>query len=37
MTLFRTIELSQGGFAAVIAVLIIWDVAVLVSALKNRK
>ena len=37
MTLFRTIELSPGGFAAVIAVLIIWDVAVLVSALKNRK
>lgn len=37
MTLFRTIELSPGGFAAVIAVLIIWDIAVLVSALKNRK
>ena len=37
MTLFRTIELSPGAFAAVIAVLIIWDVTVLVSALKNRK
>ena len=37
MTLFRSIRLSPGGFAAVIAVLIIWDVAVLVSALKNRK
>lgn len=36
MTLFRTIELSPLGFAAVIAVLIIWDIAVLVSALKNR-
>ncbi len=37
MTLFRTIELSPGGFAAVIAVLIVWDVAALVSAFKNRK
>ena len=37
MTLFRSIELSPGGFAAVIAVLIIWDVEVMVSALKNRK
>lgn len=37
MTLFRTIELSPGGFAAAIGVLLIWDVAALVSALKNRK
>lgn len=37
MTLFRTIELSPGGFAAVIAVFIVWDIVVLVSALKNRK
>ena len=37
MTLFHSIELSPGGFAAVIGLLIIWDVAVLVSALKNRK
>ena len=37
MKLFRTIELSPGGFAAVIVVLIIWDVTVLASALKNRK
>jgi len=37
MTLFRTIELSPGGFAAVIAALILWDVIALVRALKNRK
>ena len=37
MTLFHSIELSPGGFAAVIAVLIVFDVVALVSALKNRK
>lgn len=37
MTLFRTIELSPAAFGIIIAALIIWDVAVLVTALKNRK
>lgn len=37
MTLFHSIELSPGAFAAVIGVLLIWDVIVLASAIKNRK
>lgn len=37
MQLFRTIDLSPGGFAAVICVLIVWDVIALVSAMKKRK
>lgn len=37
MTLFRTIKLSPGAFAAVIGVFLLFDIISIVSAVKNRK
>lgn len=36
MTLFGSIELSPGGFAAVIGAFLIWDIASIVSATKKK-
>lgn len=37
MQIFRSIDLSPEGFAALIGVLIVWDIIALVSAIKKKK